>query len=79
GIEFGAKAQNIKLIRGDLVYQIDLSTISGMKKTNMDVEPGDVIYIEPWRRPWLEALRDVAPALSLVSSVLTLIVVVQNL
>ncbi len=79
GIEFGAKAQNIKLIRGDLVYQIDLSTISGMKTSNMDVEPGDVIYIEPWRRPWLEGLRDIAPALSLVSSVLTLIVVVQNL
>ncbi|MEO9488588.1 polysaccharide biosynthesis/export family protein [Ekhidna sp.] len=79
GLDLGAKAQNIKLIRGDNVYQINLGTISGMKETNMSVEPGDVIYIEPWRRPWLETLRDVSPALSLVSSVLTLIVVVQNL
>ena len=79
GLEMGAKAQNIKLIRGKDVYRINLSTISGMRETNMNVAPGDVIYVEPWRRPWLETLRDVSPALSLVSSVLTLIVVVQNL
>ncbi|WP_425392718.1 polysaccharide biosynthesis/export family protein [Ekhidna sp.] len=79
GLEMGAKAQNIKLIRGKEVYRINLSTISGMKETQMNVVPGDVIYVEPWRRPWLQTLRDVSPALSLVSSVLTLIVVVQNL
>ncbi len=79
GLELGAKAQNIKLIRGRDVFRINLGTISGMRDTNMLVEPGDVIYVEPWRRPWLETLRDLSPALSLVSSVLTLIVVVQNL
>ncbi|WP_370089949.1 polysaccharide biosynthesis/export family protein [Ekhidna sp.] len=79
GLDLGAKAQNIKLIRGDNVYQINLGTISGMKSTNMLVAPGDIIYVEPWRRPWLETLRDVSPALSLLSSVLTLVVVVQNL
>lgn len=79
GLQLGARAQNIKVIRGDLVYLVDLTTISGMRRTNMDVQPGDVIYIEPWRRPWLETLRDVSPALSLASSILTLIVVVQNL
>ncbi|MEQ9467810.1 MAG: polysaccharide biosynthesis/export family protein [Ekhidna sp.] len=79
GLDLGAKSQNIKLIRGEEVYLINLSTISGMKETNMLVKPGDVVYIEPWRRPWLETLRDVSPTLSLISSVLTLIVVVQNL
>lgn len=79
GVELGAKAQNIKVIRGDLVYGVDLSTISGMKETNLVVEPGDIIYVEPWRRPWLESLRDISPALSLVASILTLVVVVQNL
>ncbi len=78
GLELGAKAQNIKLIRGELVYQINLSTISGMRKTNMNVEPSDVIYVEPWRRPWLETLKDVSPVLSLIYSALTLIVVVQT-
>lgn len=79
GVQFGAKAHNIRLIRGDEVFLVDLSTVSGMMKTELKVASGDVIYIEPWRRPWLETLRDVSPALSLVSSVLTLIIVVQNL
>ncbi len=79
GLSLGAKAQNIKLIRGDLVYKINLSTISGMKDTNINVEPGDVIYVEPWRRPWIETLRDISPALSLVSSITTLIVVIRSL
>ncbi len=79
GLDFGAKSQNIRLIRGEDIYRINLSTIAGMKQSNQNVAPGDIIYVEPWRRPWLETLRDVSPALSLVSSVLTLIVVVQNL
>lgn len=79
GLQLGAKAHNIKVIRGDLVYRVDLSTVSGMMETNINIEPGDVIYIEPWRRPWIETLRDISPALSLVSSITTLIVVIQTL
>lgn len=83
GLNLGAKATNIKLIRGDLshpeVYQVDLSTLHGMQSTIVEVEAGDIIYVEPWRRPWVESLRDISPVLSLASSVLTLIVVVQNL
>ncbi|UXP33640.1 polysaccharide biosynthesis/export family protein [Reichenbachiella agarivorans] len=83
GLEMGAKSQNIKVIRGTLskpeVFQIDLSTISGMQKTMLSMEPGDIIYIEPWRRPWLESTKDIAPLLSLLSSTLALILVLQNL
>lgn len=79
GIAFGARAQNIRLIRGEKVFWVDLSTVSGMKKSNLTVEPGDIIYIEPWRRPWVESLRDVTPTLSIVSSVLALIIVIQSL
>lgn len=83
GIDLGAKAHNIRLIRGDLnnpeVFIIDLSTIDGLKSSIITIKPGDVIYVEPWRRVWLEGLKDVAPILSLVSSVLTLALVLQNL
>lgn len=83
GIQLGSKAQNIKIIRGDLnkpeVYAIDLSTIEGMKSSIIRVQPGDVIYVEPWRRVWLESIRDIAPVLSLVTSILTLAIVLQNL
>lgn len=83
GLNLGAKAHNIKLIRGDLsnpqVFQIDLATLHGMRSSVVAVESEDIIYIEPWRRPWLESLRDFTPILSLTTSVLTLIVVIQNL
>lgn len=78
GVSFGAKAHNIKLIRGDLVYQIDLSTISGLQSTNMSVEPGDIIYIEPWRRPFFESLKDASPILGLASSLITLYIVIRS-
>jgi len=79
GVPFGSKAQNIRLIRGKEVFLVDLSTISGMRNSQLIVQPGDVVYVEPWRRPWLESLRDIAPTLSLASTVITLIVVIQNL
>lgn len=83
GLNMGARAQNIRLIRGDQtnpeVYMIDLTSIEGMKSSIITMKPGDIIYVEPWRRVWLEGLRDIAPILSLVSSVLTLALVLQRL
>lgn len=83
GLEPGAKADRIKILRGDLnqpmVYKVDLSSIAAMKSSLIQIEPGDVIYIEPWRRPWLESFRDFSPILGLTTSALTLIVVIQNL
>jgi polysaccharide export outer membrane protein len=83
GLDLGAKAQNIKVIRGNLanpeVYQINLSTVDGMRKSVLQIEPGDIIYVEPWRRPWVLAINDIAPLLSLLSSTLALVLVLQNL
>ncbi|WP_099600548.1 polysaccharide biosynthesis/export family protein [Reichenbachiella sp. 5M10] len=83
GLDMGAKAQNIKIIRGNLgnpeVFQINLSTVSGMRDSMITMEPGDIVYVEPWRRPWLESIKDIAPVLSLLSSTLALVLVLQNL
>jgi protein involved in polysaccharide export with SLBB domain len=71
----GGRANNIRIIRGDLknprVQQIDLSTLDGMRRANLQVEPNDVIYVEPIRRPVLDALVDAGPILSLSSLLLT--------
>jgi len=75
GIGIDGKAQNIRLIRGSDTYVLNLSTIDGLKDANMIVQPGDLIYVEPIRRPFAEGARDVAPVLSLVLSLATLIVV----
>lgn len=82
GLDVTAKSQNIKVVRGDLsnpeVYQVNLSTINGMKQSMLAIEPNDVIYIEPWRRPVIEGTRDIAPILSLITSALALVLVLRN-
>ena len=82
GVNQGGKVGSIKLVRGNLndprVFDINLSTISGLKKGGIIIEPGDVIYIEPWRRPFRETLRDVSPVLSLITSATTLVFVILN-
>ena len=71
----GGRADNIRIIRGNLknprVQQIDLSTLNGMRRANLQVEPNDIIYVEPIRRPLLDALVDAGPIISLTSLVLT--------
>ncbi|MFM9840414.1 MAG: polysaccharide biosynthesis/export family protein [Cyclobacteriaceae bacterium] len=79
GLNNDAKAQNIKLIRNDHVYQVDFSTIQGFKDGNMLVEPGDVVYVEPIRRPFTEALRDNFTIISVIVSLATLVAVVRTL
>jgi len=72
---FGGKTSNIRIIRGDLknprVQQIDLSTLDGMRRANLQMEPNDIIYIEPVRRPVLETLTDAGPVISFVSLIFT--------
>src|SRR4030095_13547823 len=50
GLPFGGKAFRIRVIRGDLknpiVYDIDLSTLEGMKSANLAMEANDYVYIE---------------------------------
>lgn len=69
------KSHNIRLIRGDDVYKLDFSTVDGLKKGNMIVQPGDIVYVEPLRRPFAEGARDLSPVLSVTLSLATLVVV----
>ncbi len=79
---YGGKANNIRIIRGDLknpqVEQIDLTTLSGVRRANLQMEPNDVVYIEPIRRPFLEFLTDAAPALSAASLILNTVIIITT-
>jgi polysaccharide biosynthesis/export protein len=75
GFETDAKANNIRVLRGNDVFMVDFSTIEGYKKYNYTMQPNDVIYVEPIRRPFVEGIRDYGPAVSIISSLATLIVV----
>jgi polysaccharide biosynthesis/export protein len=77
GIPTDGKAKNIRLVRGDKVFVIDMSTIEGFQAGNMIVEPGDIIYVEPVRKPFAEAFRDYAGVFSLIVSTLSLILVLS--
>lgn len=78
GLNNDAKADVIKLIRNDHVYQVDFSTIQGFKDGNMLIEPGDVVYVEPIRRPFTEGLKDNFAIISLTISLVTLGVLVRS-
>ena len=72
---YGGRINNIRIIRGDLknpqVQFIDLTTLEGMRRGNLQVEPNDIIYIEPIRRPFLDVLADAAPIFGLTSTLLS--------
>lgn len=79
GVGNDAKAHNIRVLRGDQVFVADFSTFDGYLKHNMIIEPGDVVYVEPVRRPLLEALRDYGPIISFFTSLATIAIVLTQL
>lgn len=79
GIDNNSKANNLKLLRGERVFEIDLSTIEGYQSGNVFVEPGDIVYIEPIRRPFSEGLQDYSGIISMLVALATLIAVLSNL
>jgi polysaccharide export outer membrane protein len=79
GVDNNARATNIRVLRGEEVFVADFSTFDGYQKSNMIMQHGDVVYIEPIRRPFVEGARDYGQILSLGISITTLIVVLFGL
>jgi len=79
GVHNDAKAQNIRVLRGKEVFLADLSTFDGYLKNNIAMEPGDIVYVEPIRRPLTEGFRDYGPVISVITSLTTLLVVILSL
>ncbi len=84
GITESGKADVIKLIRGDSrnpqVHLIDLSTVEGMRQSNMLLQANDIIYVEPVKRVSRGILAEVTPIVGIVTSLLLLyeIVIKRN-
>ncbi len=74
GISQTGKAYKIKLIRGDTrnpqVMLIDLSTIEGMKQSNLMLQANDIIYVEPVPRISQEILAQITPIVGIITSLL---------
>jgi len=82
GLDYMAKANRIRLLRGDLknpnVYLIDLSTIEGVRKSQLTVQPNDIIYIERQRRALSQVLTELTPLIMVVNTVLLLIITINR-
>ena len=80
--EFG-KAYRVKLLRGELsnpqVFLFDLSTIEGIKKAGMTLQSNDVIYVEPVPRFSRSLVAEIAPYVSLISSLFIILTVSKSL
>lgn len=74
-----AKANDIRLIRNGEVFNLDFSSIEGYLRSDHVVESGDIIYVEPVRRPFNEFFRDNGPIISVLTSILSLTVVIISL
>lgn len=83
GLPEDAKADKVKLIRGDLknpeVYLIDLSTLAGMKNANMVLQANDIIYIETRKGYVRKALAEFAPYLAILTSIASTIALITRL
>lgn len=79
----GGRIDNIRIIRGDLknpqVQLINLNTLEGMRRGDLQVEPNDIIYIQPLRRPLLDSLVDAAPVIGLSTTLLSTISIIYSL
>ena len=77
GIAGNGKAYEVKLIRGDpknpLVFKMDLSTIQGFKESDPILQANDIIYVEARGRYASRIGTEIAPYLSLISSVTSLV------
>jgi polysaccharide export outer membrane protein len=82
GIAERGKASTVKLIRKDdegrKIYQMDLSTVEGLKYVDMLVQANDYIYIEPTDDLAKELVKETAPILAILSNLLILFTVLTN-
>ncbi|HEY9490204.1 MAG TPA: polysaccharide biosynthesis/export family protein [Chryseosolibacter sp.] len=78
GVTTDGRGNNIRVIRQDQVMVANLTTFDGYKKSNIIMMPGDIVYIEPVRRPFLEGMRDYSPLITIVTSVATLIFIISQ-
>ena len=83
-IQRHTKANKIRLIRDyesgkPSVLVIDITTYEGMSQLNTNVQPNDIIYLEPRRKLDRESLSDISAILSPITSVIALFVAISAL
>lgn len=83
GITERGQSKKIKIMRlsseGRKVYEVDLSTLAGLKYADMIVQSNDFIYVEPTRQISRELLQEIGPIVSIISSSIIVVSVINAL
>lgn len=83
GIAERGKSNSIKIFRlinnERVVYDVDLSTVEGLKYTDMVIQANDYIYIEPSKEFTKEFLQQAAPIIGIITSSMAIITVIIQL
>ena len=84
GVNRRGNARKVKLFRWDVatgkrqVYEFDLSDISGLRFADIVMQGEVVVYVHPNPDLAREALQDLTPVITLLTSVLLVIGIVQG-
>jgi polysaccharide biosynthesis/export protein len=78
GINIDGKASNIRVLRGEEIFVADFSTIEGYLRDDILIQSGDIVYVEPVRRPFVEALQSYLPIASLAVSIATVVIILTR-
>lgn len=78
GINIDGKSSNIRVLRGEEIFVADFSSIEGYLRDDMLIQSGDIVYVEPVRRPFVEALQSYLPIASLAVSIATVVILLNR-
>ena len=78
GVTEDGRGNNIRVIRQDKIMVADFSTFEGYQASNFVMQPGDIVYVEPVRRPFIEGMRDYAPLITIATSLATLLFIISQ-
>ena len=83
GLTGDLKAYNIRIISGDLknpkVREVDLSTVEGLRSSNVVINSNDIVVINSRRRYLSKILTELSPIISSVSLLTSVIVLAKTL
>lgn len=83
GLDNDAKAYKIRVVRGDIknpqVYLVDLSSIEGIRKADLSIQPNDIIVIDRRRRAVSDIMKEISPYLGAVTTITTLVILFRTI
>lgn len=82
GLDANSKAYKIKVIRGNIkapeIYLVDLSTLEGIRKSDLTVQPNDIVIVERRRQYVTDVFKLITPYTSVATTILTLVLLFRT-